>query len=392
MPAVQINVVQKPAFHLFHVQSIMEGKRGKLALEEKERLLSELMAWVDERIDEGDVPRFRDVAEYAAENERFAPLSQKLIAARLRLNSSYKDSAAQQRGQRRSRKHRPIVANGLGQLHADLGFFSLSKEYETPKTFRSGFLVARDVLSRFVYAVPLRGAKSSKAILSAFETLFEEHEKKFGKEGHRISSVAFDKERGVTSKEMTQFFRERGVKFHAFSFSSSKAKQAENAIKQIRTTVKRLSQRKKEKRWWYLLGPAVRALNSRPIVVQGKNLGFAPRDVSLKNLQEFLGVLYNKVPYVYWSQFPVGVDHVKFKFRKGDEVRPKLIAISSAVLGTKRSEVALSDAVFVVEEPVAYVTSGLGVNQAYKCLLRDDPEVVEVFDESDLALSAPAQR
>jgi len=370
----------------------MEGKRGKLSAEKRESLLSELMAWVEERVEEGDVPRFRDVAEYAAENEKFAPLPKSLVAARLRLHPSYKDSASQQRGRGRSRKHRPIVANGLGQLHADLGFFSLSKDYETPKTFRSGFLVARDVLSRFVYAVPLRGSKSSKAILSAFEALFEEHEKTFGKEGHRISSVSFDKERGVTSNQMTQFFKERNVKFHAFSFSSSKAKQAENAIKQIRTTVKRLSAGKKEKRWWKLLGPATRALNSRPIVVQGKKLGFSPRDVSLKNLQEFLGVLYNKVPYVYWSQFPVGVEHVKFKFRKGDEVRPKLIAISSAVLGTKRSEIALSDAVFVVEKPVAYVTSGLGVNQAYTCRLRDDPDVVEVFDESDLALSAPASK
>lgn len=361
----------------------MEGK--KLSAGERETLLDELMGWVDERLAGGDVPRTTDVVEFAQSSERFGALGARLVRARLRLHPSYESNMHQQRARRRDRRHRSIVTNGLGQLHADLGFFSRSKEYETPKTYRAGFLVARDVLSRYVYAVPLRMTKSAGAIMSAFEAVLEEHRKTFGEAGHRIQSVSFDKERGVTSKQMTEFFAEKKIKFHAFSFSSSKAKQAENAIKQIRTTMARLASRAKDKSWWKLLGPTVKALNSRPIVVQGRNLGYAPKDINRENLPAFLDALYKKVPYVYWSQFSVNPDLVKFKFAKGTLVRPKLIAVSSAVLGIKRSEHALSDAVFVVEEPVAYVTSGLHVNQAYRCSLRDRPDTVEVFDESDLA-------
>ena len=348
-------------------------------------LLDELMGWVDERLSLGDVPRATDVVEFAQSSERFAPLGSRLVRARLRLHPSYESNMSQQRARRRDRRHRSIVANGLGQLHADLGFFSRSREYETPKTYRAGFLVARDVLSRYVYAVPLRMAKSAAAILSAFEALLEEHRRAFGENGHRIQSVSFDKERGVTSRQMSEFFSGKKIKFHAFSFSSSKAKQAENAIKQIRTTMARLASKKKDKSWWKLLEPTVRALNSRPLVVQGRNLGYAPKDVNKDNLPAFLDTLYKKVPYVYWSQFSVNPSLVKFKFAKGTLVRPKLIAVSSAVLGNKRSENALSDAVFVIEEQVAYVTSGLHVNQAYRCRQRDKPESVEVFDEDDLA-------
>ena len=60
-------------------------------------------------------------------------------------------------------------------------------------------------------------------------------------------------------------------------------------------------------------------------------------------------------------------------------------AVETWTMNDPATRNALSDAVFVIEEPVAYVTSGLHVNQAYRCSLRDRPDTVEVFDESDLA-------
>ena len=359
---------------------------------EVQALLEDLMGWVDERISLGDVPRFADVVEFARGDKRFARLPAAAVRKRLRLHPNYEFNAAQQRARKRSNRNRSIVANMLGTLHADIGYYGRSSEYETPRTYRAGFLVARDLLSRYVYAVPLHGSKSAAALVTAFVTLFKKHEQVFGKDGHRIHSVGFDKERAVMSKEVRALFEERGVKLHAFAFSSSKAKQAENAIKQIRTTMDRLKRSRDEKRWWRLLEPTVEALNSRPLIVQGRRLGFAPRDVNSGNLKTFLATLYKKVPHVYWAQFDVNPDLVNFRFEVGNLVRPKLIAVSSAVLGTKRSEVALDETVFVIEKRVPYLTTGLHIGRAYRCRRLDRPREVEVFDEDDVALTADAEQ
>lgn len=361
--------------------------RGKLAAEERERLLAELSKWISERLDVGEVPRAQDVVEYARSEERYNVLTQAAIKKMVKLHPSYAESYYQQRGRNLHKRQRAVTANALGFLHADIGFYSRSEDYETPKTFRSGYLVARDMLSRYIYAVPLRGAKSAQALLSAFETLFENHDKAFGTFGHRIHSISFDKERGVMSKAVQAFLKEKGVDFYAFSFSSSKAKGAENAIRYIRNTMRRLRERKSDKRWWVYLQATVNALNSRPVVVKGKNLGYAPKEVTLETVDDFLDRLYKKVPGVYWSQFEVDPQLVKFKFHVKSIVRPKLVAVSRAVLGEKRSEKALSSVRFVVEKQLAYVTSGSLVNPAYKCIREDNPKVVEVFDERELALA-----
>jgi hypothetical protein len=57
-------------------------------------------------------------------------------------------SQAQQR--LRTDKNRPIVVNNLGNLHCDIGFHSIDKEYEMLVTYRSGFLVCKDILSQFI--------------------------------------------------------------------------------------------------------------------------------------------------------------------------------------------------------------------------------------------------
>ena len=366
-------------------------KGKKVPDEETERLLQELSDFVSDLLSRGQVPRLQDVVDYARSEERYRKLSEKAIRQKIRLHPSYADNVSQQRATKRHKKQRAVAGSSLGCLHADLGFFSVTSDYETPKTYRSGYLVARDVLSRYVYAVPLRGSKSKEALIAALKELLAQHDRVFGEDGHRIQSIAFDKERAMMSRAVGEFLKERKIRLHAFSFSASKAKGAENAIRYIRNTMKRLTYAVSDKRWWRHLSATVKALNSRPVYVNKKNLGFAPEDVNSKTLPAFLEALEKHAPHIHWSQFQVDPRQVQFKFQVADVVRPKLIAVSSAAIGTKRSETALADARFQVAQQFAHVSSGLDLIKSYKCVRIDDGRhEEEIFEEDDIALSSSA--
>lgn len=169
--------------------------------------------------------------------------------------------------------------------------------------------------------------------------------------------------------------------------SDSKAKHAENAIRQIRTVTARLLNRNYPKdRWWNLLPTVVASLNSQVIRVDGKSLKYAPKDVNSETLASFKKKLFKSVPAYYWAQYPISPDLVKWKYAIGTKVRAKLVAVSSATIGNKTSEINLTDALFVIEERVAYVTRNMQVGRAYRC--RDTrTNRMEVFQEDEIAIS-----
>lgn len=342
------------------------------------------MRWVTERLEEGDAPRATDVVERARSELGWTHLTAAKIRARLRLHPSYLLNSAQQGRRLGSRRYRPIVTKALGQLHCDLGFFARSRDYETPVTYRSGFLAAKDVLSRYTYAVVLRKSKSAPALVKAFETLLERHA---SVHSHRVTSVSFDREPGIMSKEVQQFFRDRHIVFHPFKYSASKAKHSENAIRLIRTAMARQLRARPGKRWWQLLDDVTASLNARKIVVNGKTLPFRPSDVNRGNLARFLEILHKSAPSLYWAQFALAPDLVRFRYPVGTIVRPKLLATSSAVLGTKRSEVNVETNAFVVTEQVPYLSARRTVERAYRCELLPERTETEIFEESDLTES-----
>ena len=349
--------------------------------------LDDLMGWARAQVAVGKVPRLSDVVEYAHRVKGYTGLSSKAISARLRLEPSYLMSSNQQRARSRGSKNRLIHTLSLGHLHCDLGFYSTSKYYVTPVTFKSGFLVAKDVLSRYLYAVPLRKNKSAEALLSAFKTLLQQHEDYFGKDGHKIKSVSFDQERAVLSNTVQSFFESQNITFHKFKFSASKAKVAEGAIRIVRNTMAKLVAEKDSKHWWKNLPIVVDDLNSKEIVVDGKRLGFSPKEVNGGTLKAFLRALHKNARKYYWAQFNVNPQLVKFKFPLEALVRPKLIVTSSAVIGEKRSEVTLERDAFVVRSREARVSGGYHIIKSYKCEQLDNPGHFEVFEESDLALT-----
>ncbi len=121
----------------------------------EQKQLGVLMDWVTQSIKhEGWVPQLVNVMEQAVKGFRYRDLKKSAVSRQLRLHPYYHMNSQQMRGQHRAGRYRPIVVNHLGILHADLGYFSKSRHFEPPPpTFQAGFLIAKDVLSRFIYVV-----------------------------------------------------------------------------------------------------------------------------------------------------------------------------------------------------------------------------------------------
>jgi len=194
-----------------------------------DKQLEQVMEWVEHRLASGDVPRFNDVVYYAHADLGFKKLTRKVIVNRLRLNPVYMMSARQQRKPRRSGRHRPIICNSIGNLHADIGFFSVQRGYETPKKYRSGFLVAKDIFTKFVFVHILPFDRTAKTMINAFEDIFKQFRAQYP--GRKVTNISFDREKSVSSNLVKQFFESKNVSFHTFEKSASKSKLAEGKLK-----------------------------------------------------------------------------------------------------------------------------------------------------------------
>ena len=350
-----------------------------------------LSVWLDERLRVGSVPRLSDL--YSMSQREGLKLTRKDIRKQLELNPVYTFNLHQQKKPRGSRKYRPVITSSLGYIHADIGFFEKSRHYETPVTFRAGFLCAKDILSRYTYLVLLRKNRKKTEMVAAFETLQALH--KAAGHTHSIRGISFDRETSVMSKEVQAYFKANSIKFHPFKYSRSKAKFAESGIRIVKDEVaklerfhqqeaKRRGQKSTKRRWWNLLGEVAEDLNNREIIVEGKRTGFTPKEVTEERLPKFLSALYKSAPAYFVGQFDIDPRNVKFKYVVGTDVRPKLIATSSAVLGTKHSMTNLEDEVFRIVERIPYVTKRLSVGVSYRCVgVRTGH--TQVFDENSIA-------
>jgi hypothetical protein len=362
---------------------------SKLKVAELNEQLELLMQWVTNQVKKNDPPRFSDVIDYAYRILGFTKLKQATIRRALRLHPAYEMNAPQTLRRKRWIKFRPIVVKLLGCLHGDIGFFPVTRDYETPVSFRSGFLVCKDVLSRFTYVSILNKTRDADSMVKAFGNIMEQYKKQ--NPGHQVVSLAFDKERSVVGTKFQSLLKEHDISFHAFQNTRSKSKMAEGEIRIIRNQIRKM-RFNKEQRWWKLLQPAVNALNQQPIRVQNKLLVdsstgqyFTPARVNAKNVDNFISALEKAAPAYYFNQFMVDPQLLEFKFQVGTFVRQKLIASSSAAIGEKRSDIALGDTVFIVVKQLAYVSKALTVERLYIVENIKDSLDREAFDQDEIA-------
>lgn len=365
--------------------SIKDQQNGPTAKERQDAskiYQDALTQWINDQLHLGSVPRVTDVIDHCARNN--IKLSNKKIRELVRLHSSYHFNMHQQREPLASRKDRLIVTNSLGMLHLDLGFFPVVRAYETPKTFRYGFLAGRDVLSRYVYLELLEDRKTTKTLIRVFKRLLQKHRETHG---HEIISFSFDKEAAVNSHDMRSFLKENNISLRLFENSSSKAKVAENLIRQVRTKVERLMRDDPKRRWWRLLPTIQHDLNSQEIILDGKKTGFAPREINKGNLGEFLKKVQKVQPSFLMAQFRIPPHMIKYKFKIGDYVRVKSLLASSQVIGIKRSQVNLGTQIFRVVDRQPYTTKDSSVRPNYRCKNFFSGDI-ETFAEQDLVLTS----
>ena len=355
--------------------------------------LSLLMEWVNQQVERNDPPRLSDILDHAYRVMGFTTLKKSAILRSVRLLPSYHMNAPQALKRHRSRKVRPIVVNELGALHGDIGFFPITRDYETPITFRSGFLVCKDILSRFTYVSILKKKRDAISMVNAFQDIFHQFKQQNG--GLQVCSVAFDQETSVMSKQVQTFFKENHIAFHAFQNTRSKSKMAEGEIRIIRNMVRRL-RANTEQRWWHLLKPAVDALNRQPIRINNKYIRegasgeyYTPATVTSDNLEDFISKVQKAAPAYFFNQFMLNPDLINFKYSVGTFVRQKLIASSSAVIGEKRSDISLGETVFVITKRLAYISRALTPEPLYIVENINNRKDEEAFDQDEITETNP---
>jgi hypothetical protein len=354
-----------------------------------DKQLQVLLDWVTGQIKKGDPPRLSDVVDYAHRILGFTNLKKSVITKAVRLHPAYNLSAPQTLRKKRWGKFRPIVVKLLGCMHGDIGFFPITGDYPTPPSFRSGFLVCKDVLSRYTYVSILNKTRDADSMVKAFTDIMQQY--KTQNPGHGIVSLAFDKERSVMGNKFQNLLKDNNISFHAFQNTSSKSKMAEGEIRIIRNQIRKL-RFNQEQRWWKLLKMAVDSLNNQPIRVQSKYLidpatgqYFTPARVNHSNVNTFISALEKAVPAYYFNQFMVDPELLNFKYKVGTFVRQKLIASSSAVIGEKRSDIALGKTVYVIKRLLAYVSKVLTPEKLYVVENIQDSKDQEAFDEDEIA-------
>jgi len=374
-------------FSLVMELSKSSSSKALASAADREKELKTVIEWVDQEwLRYGKIPRFNDVVRYSKLNFGFKKLTKKMIVDRLRLLPVFLMSSRQQREPKRTKRERPIIVTTLGYLHCDIGFFTIKSGHPTLK-YRSGYLIAADVLSRMMYISILKFSRKADSLLNGFVDIIGQFQKHNPDE--LVKGISFDRERSVLSHLVQNFFKENNIVFHAFQLSSSKAKRAEGSIRNVRTTIARMRNlpEYEGKPWWVLLKPAVDILNSEDIVVDGHTFPYTPEQIHESNLDDFLNLLYKNVSCYYFAQFDIAPQLVDFQYRIGTIVRPKLIVTSSAVLGEKRSEVTLEEEPFEIVSRSATPSHLMSVLKLYKCQSLFNSKKFEVFTESEITPS-----
>ncbi|KAL7070217.1 hypothetical protein ACQ4LE_000204 [Meloidogyne hapla] len=136
-------------------------------------------------------------------------------------------------------------------------------------------LVAIDVLSKRVFAEPIK-SKKSKDMINAFEKVLSRMEMY----PHRIFS---DKGTEFCSKEIMDFFKEKDIEKYTANASIVKASLAERCIRNLKQRLYRFMSEKHTLKWTEALSKVVNAVNHSKCRVLG---GLRPVDVGFNNAKQ----------------------------------------------------------------------------------------------------------
>lgn len=316
--------------------------------------------WLDNELAQYRAPRMSEILQQAKKLGLNAKRARELIQANV---PEYRQTTGKVFST--GRPSRIYNTQVLGVYSCDIGFFGrIQPELaRLSQTYMAGSLIATDILSRFTLCVPLGPeGKSAKGLVAAFEKMFEEHERL---RDYPIKSILFDAERAVTGKAVMRLLQDNYITLHIFRHSRTKSAFAENSIKKLRSIFERWRIHGNEKEWHQSCDEATAQINSLPIIVRGKQLSFAPNDVTQQNLGKFLKELHSLRPEYYFSHFSIDVSMLSFRYEIDDVVSLKLKSVSTKVIGEKRSEQSVDEATWIIVDKVAFFSNKMTIVKCY---------------------------
>lgn len=292
-------------------------------------------------------------ALYREAKKRFPKINIKTIEKFLAKQNTY----TLHKPVRRKFPRNKIVTAGLDvDWQADLADLKALKKYNSNYTY---ILVVVDVLSRYLWAVPLK-RKTPTDVTNAFEQIL----KSSGRIPWRLCT-----DRGTEFKGCFQpFLAKHDIKYFNATSPDVKAAMAERYVKTIKMRLWKYFTKMKTFRYMEVLPRIVHSINHSVHRVTGMR----PVDVNRKNQESLWQKLYGK----YTKNNP----SIKYRFKIGDKVR---ITKEKHQL-TKGYLPNFTEEVFVVNEILKSRTP-----VAYRLVDEEGEDIEGVFYESELVKVIP---
>ncbi|KAL3094105.1 hypothetical protein niasHT_029187 [Heterodera trifolii] len=190
-----------------------------------------------------------------------------------------------------------VAAGFMTDVQVDLADFQALSRHNRGHRY---LLVAVDVLSKRLFAVPLKN-KRAEEMLDAFKELVEQ----MPMIPHRIFS---DKGTEFKNKLLKEFFEEHEIEKHEPVHSTVKASVAERVIRNVKQRLYRYFAERETLNWVEVVQKIVDGINSTPSRVHGMR----PIDVNFENAQKVWKRIYGR---------PSAQKRQKPRFGKDDFVR-----------------------------------------------------------------------
>jgi hypothetical protein len=195
-----------------------------------------------------------------------------------------------------------IPAGFLSDLHVDLGDFqSLARKNKGYKYL----MVAVDTFSRRVFTAPIK-SKNFLDVKDGFNQIFANMP-------YLPQQIFTDRGKEFESRDITQYFKEKGVQKFKAEASNIKAAFAERMIRSIKQRLYKFFSEKNSTNWLTAVPQIVEAINHSVC----RSTGMRPVDINENNASEIWERLYAPIVRDPLGKFTIK----KNKYKAGDTVR-----------------------------------------------------------------------
>ena len=173
------------------------------------------------------------------------------------------------------------------------------------------FLLAVDILSKFVWTVALR-TRTGKEMVHALQQILEK--------GRKASNIRSDKGTEFANKDVKQFLKKEGIHFFVTQ-NIVKASYAERAIKSIKSRIVRYMTHKQTHRWVDILPAITDSYNK----TYHRSIKRSSASVKISDSVDLWKLQYQSTPKTTKTKTQKLTHVASYKFKVGDLVRVSFI-------------------------------------------------------------------